>query len=101
MFLMSAWIAKLGEHVKVSEMSIYKYRLIRKIVYAMYRDRIRDFTNTSTYPACRDTRCRDNECRLYLSSNPRVLGLQLQRTNISLILSSYLVVFASGQVDIL
>jgi len=30
-------------------------------IYAMYRDRIRDFTNTSTYPECRD-----NECRLYI-----------------------------------
>jgi len=41
-------------------MSTYKCRLIRKIVNAMYRDRIRDFTNTSTYPDCRD-----NEGRLY------------------------------------
>ena len=32
----------------------------------MYRDRIRDFTNTSTYPECRDIRCQDNECRLYI-----------------------------------
>mgnify|MGYP000110810901 FL=1 len=29
-------------------------------VYKMYRERIRDFTNTSTYPECRD-----NDCRLY------------------------------------
>jgi len=35
-----------------------------KIVYTIYRDRIWDFTNTSTYRKCRDTRCRDNECRL-------------------------------------
>jgi len=48
------------KHVEVSEMSTYKCRLIRKIVNAMYRDRIRDFTNTSTYPDCRD-----NEGRLY------------------------------------
>ena len=34
-------------------------------VYRIYRDIIRDFTNTSTYPECRDIRCRDNECRLY------------------------------------
>jgi len=39
-------------------MSTYKCRLICKIVYTMYRDRIRDFTNTSTYPECRDTWCR-------------------------------------------
>jgi len=39
--------------------------LTRKIVYVMYRDIIQDFTNTPTYPDCRDTRCRDNECRLY------------------------------------
>jgi len=32
----------------------------------MYRDRIQDFTNTSTYPECRD-----NECRLYIYINKK------------------------------
>ena len=31
----------------------------------MYRDRILDFTNTSTYPECQDIQCRDNVCRLF------------------------------------
>jgi len=35
-------------------------------VYRMFIDEIQDFTNTSTYPEFRDTRYRDNECRLYL-----------------------------------
>ena len=39
--------------------------LYRINIYRMYRDRIRDFTNTSTYLECRDIRCQDNECRLY------------------------------------
>ena len=54
------------KHVEVSEMSTYKCRHIRKIVYTMYRNRIWDVTNMSIYPECRDTRCRDNECRRYL-----------------------------------
>ena len=42
---------------------------MKTFVYAMYRDRIRD--NTLTYPECWDTRCRDNDCWLYLK-NPTV-----------------------------
>ena len=49
------------------QMSTYKCRLIRKIVYTMYRDGIQDFTNMLTYLECRDYRCRDNECWLFLS----------------------------------
>ena len=48
------------KHVEVSEMSTYKCRLIRKIVYAMYRDRIRDLydkyvdiSGVSRYPMSR------------------------------------------------
>ena len=43
------------KHVEMSEMSSYKCRRKRNVLYRMYRDRIRDFTN----PECRD------ECRLY------------------------------------
>ena len=28
-----------------------------------------DYTKTSTYPECRDTRDRDNECQLYLHNH--------------------------------
>ena len=59
-------------------MSTYKCRLIRKIVNAMYRDRIRDFTNTSTYPDCRD-----NEGRLY------TLNHRLYETVASLFLGDF------------
>jgi len=57
-------------------MLTYKCRLIRKIVYRMYRDPIRYFTNTSTYPECWDTRCQDNECRLYQEITSIVISKQ-------------------------
>ena len=51
----------LTKNVEISEC-----RQKRRQQYAdEFRDRIWDFTNTLTYPECRDTRCRDNECRLY------------------------------------
>ena len=46
----------LKKHVEVSEMSTYKCRLIRKIVYRIYRDRIRDYVDisgVSRYPMSR------------------------------------------------
>jgi len=50
------------------QMSTY----IPKIVYTMYRNRIREITNTTTYPECRDTRCRDNGCQLYRNLLERI-----------------------------
>jgi len=47
------------------EILLKKIAYIYAIVYRMYRDRIRDLTNSSTYPEYRDTRCQENECRLY------------------------------------
>ena len=59
------------------EMSTYIYMstYTQNCIYT-YRDRIRDFKNTSTYPECRDTQCQDNEWRLYLTYTKHLFYLQ-------------------------